>query len=82
MTQEESAEHTQQPIFYVDGTPDSDYPIRILEAYRQDCDCRFSESSTEEEPTNPLLKLMNQHCEERARILDKAIAVLKKEVKK
>ncbi len=33
---------TQQPIEYVDGTPDLDYPLRILRAYRVNCDARWA----------------------------------------
>jgi len=32
-------ELTQQPILHIDGTPDEDYPLRILRAYRRR-DCR------------------------------------------
>lgn len=68
---------TQQPVEFLDGTPDAEYPIRILQAYRDNCNCRWS-TDTEGDCDNPLFTLMNQHCEERAKILDKAIAVLRK----
>lgn len=67
-----------QAILYIDGTPDSNYPTRILQAYRQNCDCRWSESTGEGKPISPLLKTMNEHCEERARLLDRAISILQK----
>ena len=69
-------ELTPQPILFVDGTPDDNYPVRILLAYRQLCDCKWAESTDGSESTNPLLKLMNEHCEQRAKILDSAIIKL------
>ena len=72
-------ELTQQPILYVDGTPDKGYPLRILQAYRQECDCRWAENASGGEPTNPLLIMMNEQCEQRAEILDRAIEKLEKE---
>ena len=69
---------TQQPIEHVDGTPDNLYPLRILRAYRENCNCMWSESSGVEEVKNPLLKLMNDQQIKRAEILDKAIAILEK----
>ena len=67
---------TQQPILWVDETPDEGYPLRILRAYRQQCDCRWSESTTDAETQNPMFKMMNAQCEQRAHILDRAIARL------
>ncbi|MDD4970717.1 MAG: hypothetical protein PHT07_14920 [Paludibacter sp.] len=68
---------TQQVIEHVDGTPDADYPLRILKAYRENCNCKWSETGFPDlEKINPVLMLMNQHQEERAKILDKAIEIL------
>ena len=68
---------TQQAILYVDGTPDSDYVLRILRAYRENCNCVWAICSNGNPvETDPLLKLMNEHCEKRAKLLDKAIAIL------
>lgn len=67
---------TQQPILHVDGTPNEGYPLRILEAYRQRCDCRWAENAGDDKVTNPLLIMMNEHCEQRADILDRAIEKL------
>jgi len=69
-------ELTQQPVLHIDGTPNEDYPLRILRAYRQQCDCRWVENTDGSEPTNPLLIMMNEHCEQRAEILDRAIEKL------
>ena len=67
-----------QTIQHIDGTPDSDYPLRILQAYRQNCDCQWSENTNDDEPTNPLLKLMNEMCDKRAKLLDRAIEKINK----
>jgi len=74
----ELQELTRQPIQFVDGTPDEGYPVRLLQAYRQLCDCKWAESTDGTEPENPLLRLMNEHCDKRAEILDRAIARLSK----
>jgi len=71
-------ELTQQPILHIDGTPNEDYPLRILRAYRQECDCKWAENTTNDEVTNPLLIMMNEHCAQRAEILDRAIEKLSK----
>ena len=70
-------ELTQQPVLFIDGTPNEDYPSRILKAYRQNCDCMWSDT-TNGEPQNPLLKLMNEHNKQRAEILDKIILFCEK----
>jgi len=73
----ELPQFTQQVIETVDGTPNADYPLRILRAYRENCNCKWSDTGSPElETTNPLLYLMNQHQEERAKILDQAIDLL------
>ena len=61
----------KKSILYVDATPNDDYPLRILRAYREDCDVVFT--STKE---NPLLVEMNRLQVERAKILDRAISKL------
>ena len=69
-------ELTQQPVKFIDATPDESYPLRILQAYRQDCDCMWAESTTGLDPESPLMKAMNDLNRQRARVLDKAIKVL------
>jgi len=69
-------ELTKQPILEVDGTPNEGYPLRILQAYRQQCDCKWAENAGDDEVTNPLLIMMNEHCDQRAEILDRAIEKL------
>jgi len=68
---------TQQAIETVDGTPNEDYPLRILRAYRENCNVKWSDTrSPDLETTDPLCYLMNQHQEQRAKILDAAIELL------
>ena len=67
---------TQEALRHVDATPDNMYPIRILQAHRENCNCKWSNSASEIETDNPLLKLMNEQNDERAKILDKAISIL------
>lgn len=62
---------TQQPIEFVDGTPDKEYPLRILMAYRENCNCKWVTNGPD-----PMLDEMNKKCDERAKILDEAIKVL------
>lgn len=73
MSKTELPDITQEPIIHIDCTPNEEYPLRILRAYRQNCDCRWA-SDTE----NVLIKVMNEACEKRAIILDKAITILEK----
>jgi hypothetical protein len=60
----------------LDATPDKEYPLRILRAYRELCNCRWADTTDGGETENPLLKLMNEHCEQREKILGEAIAKL------
>jgi hypothetical protein len=69
---------TQQPLLNVDMTPDDKLAIRILEAYRYNCDSKWATSS-DGSCDNPIYALMNQYNDERAVILDKAIEKLKLE---
>jgi len=68
-------ELTQQPIQHIDATPDEDYALRILRAYRENCNVMWSVSS-DKDLENPLFEMMNQHNIDRAKILDKAIELL------
>lgn len=67
---------TQQPVQHVDATPNEGYPLRILRAYRQHCDCNWAETTDGQEATNPLLVMMNEQNRQRAEILDRAIQLL------
>lgn len=63
---------TQQFIMHVDGTPDENYVLRILKAYRENCNCKWSGSN------NVLFEEMNKHQDQRAKLLDEAIDILSK----
>ena len=67
---------TKEPVKHVDMTPDKNLPLRILQAYRSNCDCMWSDNIGGEETKNPLLAAMNEHNRQRAKILDKAIKKL------
>lgn len=69
---------TQQEIIRIDATPDDDYPLRILRTYRENCNVRWA-TDANGNCDNPTFALMNEHCEQRARILDKAISILERE---
>ena len=74
MTKSNFPELTQQEVLRIDATPDKNYPLRILQAYRENCNCRWSNTCYPDlETTDPMLHLMNQDQEQRAKILDEAI---------
>jgi hypothetical protein len=66
-----------EPVMYVDATPDDMYPLRILRAYRENCNSKFATDS-EGNCDNVLFQIMNDHCDQRAKVLDKAIEILEK----
>lgn len=68
---------TKEPLMYVDMTPDDDLPLRILKAYRENCDCKWA-TDLVGNCDNSILQVMNEHAEQRAKILDKAIVLLEK----
>jgi len=67
---------TQEPILHVDLTPNDGLAIRILSAYRENCNCCWAEDANGSEVVNPMLVLMNENNKERAEILDNAISKL------
>ena len=52
---------------HVDATPDDGYPLRILRAYRENCDIMWSDNFWSD---------TNAAQRKRAEILDRAIALL------
>ena len=66
----------KQEVMFIDSTPDENYPLRILQTYRHRCKERWATES-DGSCDNPLYRLMNEHQEQRAKLLDKAIAILK-----
>jgi len=66
---------THEPLLWVDMTPDADFVLRILRAYRHNCSCKWT-SPTGSEPADAALRLMNEACDKRAALLDSAIDIL------
>jgi len=62
---------TQKSFFHIDLTPDSDLPLRILRAYRANCNRMWETDSPD-----PVWDLMNEDQKMRAKILDEAITKL------
>ncbi len=62
---------------HVDGTPDGKYALRILKAFRAQCNTKWVVSGLPEERTL-LWKTMNEHQDQRAAELDKAIEILER----
>ena len=67
---------TQEPMLHVDLTPNDDLPLRILRAYRENCNCNWAEDTDGGEVKNPVLVMMNENNQTRRGILDKAIELL------
>jgi hypothetical protein len=67
---------TMEPIRSVDMTPDNDLPIRILQAYLDNCNVKVATDSAGN-CDNPMYQMMNEHQEKRTKILDMAIRILK-----
>lgn len=63
---------------YVDGTPDGSYALRILEAFRTRCNEKWILEGFDE-GTQRVYDAMNGHQDLRAKELDYAIAILKKD---
>lgn len=65
---------------FVNGTPDGKYALRILRAFRQRCNEKWILEGDFPEGTRKLYESMNEHQDERAKELDKAIAILEREM--
>lgn len=63
---------TQQTIEFVDSTPNENYPLRILQTYRKNCDSLWETHGLPENDTR-FWEIMNEHQRDRAKILDEAI---------
>lgn len=62
--------------FHIDGTPDGNYALRILKAYRSGCNEKWIVEGDIE--AKALYDAMNEHQDLRAKELDEAISVLQK----
>jgi len=78
MTKIEGKEKNKKEWKFVDATPDGNYALRILQAYRGDCNIRWSDTSLGLKTTDPLCVELNKLQDERAKELDEAIDKLLK----
>lgn len=69
---------TNEPVQYVECTPDEDYPVRILQAHLQHACCSWEVHGLDE-ATRQIYDAMNEANERRRDILERAIRCLKKE---
>ncbi len=70
-----------QSLLHIDATPDKTYPLRILQAYRRQCDTCFASTvtvNTDKDFPSILVQVMNDLQKQRAALLDDAIANLVK----
>ena len=68
--------NNKQAIMYIDATPEKNYVLRILMAYRENCNIKWC-TGTDGTCDNPLYQKMNEDQEKRAKLLDEAILKLK-----
>ena len=66
---------TQEPLLHVDATPNEGLALRILRAYRANCDC-FYEVGGVTDNSKLLWDMVNEMQRKRAKLLDEAIAKL------
>lgn len=70
-------ENRHRVVFkHIDATPDDEYPLRILRAYREDCNLTWATTTDGTPSDSRLVEAMNDMQRERAAILDRAIAAL------
>ncbi len=65
---------TTEPVLHIDSTPDNKYAIRILRAYRKNCNCKWYNNTITNDDI--VFTEMNKQQDERAKILDHAIKIL------
>ena len=75
VTSETIPQLTRETILHVDATPNAEYPIRILRAYRDNA-ATFWKCQGMAEATVAIYQQMNRDQLDRVRILDHAIALL------
>ena len=81
MKNEEWPKSKPEPLLHVDATPDENYALRILQAYRQNCNCKYEVHGL---PKKQIIfwDMMNELQDQRAKVLDKAIETLTKKTEK
>lgn len=76
---DESKDLLQVPydiIRHVDMTPDENLPIRIIEAYYQNCKVKFNLDNIDDD-SKEVCKFLNESAEHGEKILEKVLEVLK-----
>lgn len=73
----DEVKYNQQAIEYVDATPDEGYVLRILQAYRQNCNLEFLAVDVPED-SKAFYEMLNALQRKRAKLLDEAIDKLNK----
>lgn len=61
---------------FINGTPDGNYALRILQTYRERCNEKWILEGNFSEGTKRLYEAMNEHQDLRAKELDEAIKKL------
>lgn len=77
-TEEKGRKIIQKEKLFVDATPDGNYALRTLQAYRLDCNLQWADNTAGLKLTNPVLLMLNGLQEKRAKELDIAIKKLSK----
>ena len=62
---------TNEPVIWIDATPNEEYPLRILRTYRENCNSKWMA-----DPPNRVYDQMNEDQDKRVEILDRAIKLL------
>jgi len=61
---------------HIDATPDGNYALRILRAYRESCGMRYATNTQDIHDDDPFICMLNDLQRSRAKELDDAIDVL------
>lgn len=67
---------TQEPVMFVDATPNAEYPLRVLRAARMNANARYELTGEWDAASRLIHETMNEGCKKRAVLLDKAIRIL------
>jgi hypothetical protein len=71
----------KKSILWVDATPNIEYPLRILQAYRKNCDFLYTSiSDLTSNGESELATVLNDAQKNRAIWLDWAIEILKQQI--
>jgi len=76
LAEAENANRNRVAFKHVDATPNDGLPIRILTAYREDCNLAWATTTDGTPSDSPLVASLNELQRQRASILDRALAAL------